>query len=943
MISTLFILSALAAPPTAVAGEPAPAAHRATEPAAVSAGANTASTTLGDAVFGCDFEAASDHDFDSHPDGWTRQFSLALPPYVRAAIVPEGKSIAAALREPASGHDNRVLRIELDGGGAALGRPAIAVGSHYSLLLSLRIRTDGLVNDGAWATLALCDKQGKTMQSVASTPLSVAGGWKQIQIGPVTPDFASVEFAVITLHLGPVGESEDLTGWAEFDDVRLVRLPRMTLETDRPAGLYPDRSAPEIICTVSGVRTIAPEVRFELIDGQGRICATHATPLVAGTTAVSEPQTAGDSGAARWKPELPDFGFYRVQASLHTSGSEAPVLSRTVTLAALRPLARAPKSEFGWSLPSGERPYPYGTLTAVANQAGLGWAKVPVWYDASQTSEIERVAWLAEQLSIENIELVGVFDQPPRELRQVFREAGPLPVASVFIEPELWEPVVSPVLTRLSLKVRWWQLGDDNDQSFVGFPQVESKIAEIKSHLQQFGQEIRIGVGWQWLAEAPQPPAKGVPPWAYLSYSGDPELTADELGAYLALPPDPPPSGSTGGKRVGLAEREASVSSLSSGKRGNSRQPAAKSLAPAVERWLTLAPLARGEYSDQTRIDDLVLRMIAARMHGASAIFVPQPFDESRGLMNPDGSPGELFVPWRTAAMLLGGRQYAGRIQLAGDSECHAFVRDRQAVLVVWNDRPAVERLILGAEPQRIDVWGRGSQPKLVEDEGQQRHELQVGPSPVFVTGQSAGVARWQAALDFENPRLASIFNQQQMIVMRSANHFGQAISGEVTLHAPPSWDIDARPSRFKLAEGDELRLSLPVTLKADANSGPQAVRLDFEIAADRLYKFSVYRTLQLGLEDVQIELTTRLREDGVLIVEQQLTNTSVQPVSFQCLLFPPGRRREMRQVIHAARGTSGLTFALPNGEELIGKKLWLRAEEIGGPRVLNYTVVAER
>ena len=29
--------------------------------------------------------------------------------------------------------------------------------------------------------------------------------------------------------------------------------------------------------------------------------------------------------------------------------------------------------------------------------------------------------------------------------------------------------------------------------------------------------------------------------------------------------------------------------------------------------------------------------------------------------------------------------------------------------------------------------------------------------------------------------------------------------------------------------------------------------------------------------------------------------------------------------------------------DELIGRKLWLRAEEIRGPRVLNYTILAER
>ena len=43
----------------------------------------------------------------------------------------------------------------------------------------------------------------------------------------------------------------------------------------------------------------------------------------------------------------------------------------------------------------------------------------------------------------------------------------------------------------------------------------------------------------------------------------------------------------------------------------------------------------------------------------------------------------------------------------------------------------------------------------------------------------------------------------------------------------------------------------------ADANSGPQPVRLDFDVAG---YRFSVHRTLQLGLDDVQVEMTSQLQ-----------------------------------------------------------------------------------
>ena len=148
---------------------------------------------------------------------------------------------------------------------------------------------------------------------------------------------------------------------------------------------------------------------------------------------------------------------------------------------------------------------------------------------------------------------------------------------------------------------------------------------------------------------------------------------------------------------------------------------------------------------------------------------------------------------------------------------------------------------------------------------------------------------------------------------------------------------------RFRVAAADTVRLPFELTLQPEASSGPQPVRIDFDILADKNYRFSVYRTLQLGFDDVQIEMTTQLMENGLLRVDQTITNTTDKPVSFQCHLFPSGRRRETSALTHLGRGSRTITFWLHNGAELIGQPLQLRAEEIGGGRLLNLSVVAER
>ena len=834
-------------------------------------------------VYRCDFETASDADYDGWPDQWRRERGPGLPEFVKIGIVADDADAA-----------NHVLRIDLDGSGGAASTPSIPLSPQFSYIAAARIRTKGLVRDAAWVTLTLIDADGQALETIESPLVQGDSDWQFVEIGPFTPASDKTAKAQLTVQLRPRSPHGDLTGSAAVDDVWLARLPRIALFANHRTHLFTLADSAEIHCQVSGIADLYPAVTFELFDHLGHRLARHRQPLEPAANSAPGNPFAGNTV---WRPPLPDYGFYEVRAALH--GENNTVLDRRISLAMLRPMPAPTRGEFGWTLASDREPLPPGPLASLLGQVGINWVKLPVWFDPSQSQRAEQIAAFAEQVSLQNVELVGLLDQPPAELRKLFREQGRLSAATVFAEPELWQPALSPVLTRLSLKIRWWQLGQDDDTSYVGYPQLERKIAEIKKALEQFGQEIHLGLTWRLPYE---PPRGTAPPWAYLSLTSDPPLTADELIDYLP----------------GL-------------KRAQS------------QRWLVIHPLPRGEYSTESRARDLVMRMISAKLRGAEAAFIPQPFDPSTGLVNADGTPGELLLPWRTTSRLISGAEYLGKVELPGGSTNHIFARDGKAVMVVWSDQPTEEHIFFGDDIEQIDLWGRSTRPRLALHEGQSQHAIDVGHSPTFITGLSEAVARWQIGLSFESTQLASVFGREQPIVLKLDNTFGQGVGGEVTVNAPKSWSYDNRPLRFKLGETDVARLPFVVTLLNDANSGPQPLRLDFDLTADRNYRFSVHRTLHLGLEDVQLRLVTRMRDDGALVVEQQITNLSDFPISFQCILFAPGRRRETRQVIDLGRGRNSIQFVLPRGDELLGQKLWLRAEEIRGPRVLNYTITAER
>ena len=451
------------------------------------------------------------------------------------------------------------------------------------------------------------------------------------------------------------------------------------------------------------------------------------------------------------------------------------------------------------------------------------------------------------------------------------------------------------VMTRLSLRIRWWQLGGDHDTGFVGYPGLIRKLADVREQLFRFGQEVRLGLSWRWIYEHDIHP---LAPWNFQQFYASPPLTGDELGAYL--------SSTKGGVR---------------------------------DRWVLVEPLPRAQYSSDDRVRDLVSQMLAAKINKADAIFVPEPFSNDVGLMNDDGSPGELLLPWRTTAALLSGSEYLGSIRMPSGSHNRIFVKDDgTVVMAIWNDVEAEEEIYLGEEIRAVDIWGRESKPSRSEHQS----IIQVGPLPTFVTGVSKPVALWRMALKFDQQRIPSIFGRSHHNGVSVLNLFEQGGGGTITIEPPKGWRITPSQIDFKAARGEEIAKRFEVILPADASSGPQPVKVKVDLLADRHYHFIVYRELTVGLGNLNVEISTHLDGDGVLVVEQQMTNSSNTTPDFKCLLYAAGRRAQRSQVYRLGASADIKIYRYPNGRDLIGKELWLHAEEVGGSRVINHRIFAE-
>ena len=172
--------------------------------------------------------------------------------------------------------------------------------------------------------------------------------------------------------------------------------------------------------------------------------------------------------------------------------------------------------------------------------------------------------------------------------------------------------------------------------------------------------------------------------------------------------------------------------------------------ATGVGRWVTLRPLPEGSYDVSTRARDLVLRMLAAKVGNKESVFCGDPFDSSRGLLEPDGTPCDMLLPWCITAGMIGGAEYLGSIRLVEGSQNYVFRRDGEAVMVVWNPTPVVETVYLGENVQQLDLWGRVQQELDPQQKPGQKQQIAVGAMPTFITGVNLPLAQWRMACAFE-------------------------------------------------------------------------------------------------------------------------------------------------------------------------------------------------
>ena len=372
-----------------------------------------------------------------------------------------------------------------------------------------------------------------------------------------------------------------------------------------------------------------------------------------------------------------------------------------LSLAIIEPQSPPSGSEFGWSLSPNDADVGLMSLGDLLCQCGVHWVKFPFAVQEveagskpkeSTANSLEPLINFSDRLGMAGIRLAGVL-QPPRPAGDAAMTSAELPAAEAFArDPKTWYPSIEPILARLAVEIRFWQIGGDRDPGWIGCRDLPGIVSRTKAELDRIGQDLDIGIAWN--LAAPLPMATPTP-------TPTPGSPADR--SRNAKPASLPATGSNRQKTpwhfLSLPCDEA-IGNDAMAERLDSTKSA------GVARWIVLAALPREGHATPDRIAHLVQGMLTAKMHGAEAIFVSDPLDSDRGLVDRNGSPSELFLPWRTTALLLGGAPYLGDIDLPQGNQIHCFGGNGKYVGVLAGGKPCQETVYLGTELRTADLWG---------------------------------------------------------------------------------------------------------------------------------------------------------------------------------------------------------------------------------------------
>jgi len=844
------------------------------------------------------------------PLGWFRAQEDPNVPRVRPGF-PIWNKAKLDYRTPAySGIGSVVLPTKGGSTSLELRHGEINIFPDADYLVSVRIRTQGLKHAKARLVARLLDAKGEQIDDAKFTTQLVNSQdhWEQVslEIEGIYPDAAFMQIELELLQPKAQHESrtsdtytvfeQDFDGAAWFDNLIIAQLPRLNITTATPGNIVESESAPPL-------KILVRDLTGDAIDARIRVFDVHGQPVDEQLLSQGKRRVRTD-----WTPKLPGFGWYH--AMLEVTVDRQLVGIRTL--------------DFIWSSPNESNPDSgmFGIATKLTNPkiarstptlirgSGVTRAAVELWNYTTTKQDLEPGSppmHAINELLSQGTELSITLGELPKGLADTLA-LDPGEVMPLFAGPSsAWVPWGSTMLDEFGQAVLKWRFGDRPTEESA--QTLKARIDAIDSALTGYVPGPIPVI--PWAIDRPIDQAIIAPNTELLVIDNN---TTNEHAMELIVDDWAQAASTVSTKSIEHPPMLGMVLSPM-------HEPGEWS---GVEVWSSVGVLARKAISFWWQAQTSPAKSAQFDLQLKDAWWV------SAG-KRAQVMPAPELVVWRALATQLANRHAVReldlipgvRMLLAGPKPDQE--EDSSGILILWLEDPTLDPVILnlplamGTVTQR-DVFDNQTpiELKYITDLKLPVHQIEIGRSPIIIEGVNTQLVEFLNALKLTPDKLQAESGVHKHALTIS-NPWPFTIRGRIFIVEPGgytsptgeidrSWEIEPRVYPFTLNANEQKEVPIEIAYSLGEIAGEKQLAFDVELQGDKDYPLMrVNRTINLGLDTVEMSLTARRSPDAITIVTVKVNNKLDTDQDFEVIAIPPNEPR-LRRSINAIKPNETVT-----------------------------------
>jgi hypothetical protein len=747
-------------------------------------------------------------------------------------------------------------------------------------------------------------------------------------------------------------QEQDLSGSAWFDDVIVLQLPRVSLNTGRAGNVYFTPDVPDLQVVVRDLT--GDELTTELIvrDLDNTVVSTQRLKIPRG------------GSSAQTRLNLPAFGWYRVEMNL-VGVANVPTQASRLSETTILWMPGSPTAD-GSGLVSPLRPFALyadrmttdalPTLPGLTARLGIPrlTAAMPTQHAPGSPDPATALDKTLNSMVNSPLDFTLALTKIPLEVADKLRLDPERPIMLGSVEPSHWLPAIAALTGDASQRVMSWQIGPSLLPTPLDHDVTSRYLQTIRTNLSRISANPRLMLPWtadsQWLE------AGGL---GETSSAGGPEGAGGGSGRASARPfagasitvPAGYPASSLRGMLDNFARLPGDgldvtyiIETLPLDVHSR-RDQLEHALQMAIQLWAETHALKRehppvrvGLTDPWTIGDDKRLRPEAVLGGFSTLANVTESMRVIGEVPSEPGIRGLILAPESGNAI--------GSLGIGG------------GMLIAWNERssatnPTITGFFGGGTLTIKDPFGNETQ--LPPDRASGRHIIPVSNMPSFVSGIDSHLVQFLADLKV-NPSFipAVVANHDCELVLR--NPWPTRITGDITLLNPDlrnsrrdqNWTLSpTTPMPFSIGPGQTVRLPFTFQFTSAEEAGVKQVPMVVRLSADRAYPaMRLSKPINIGLEDLELAVSAQLgpREDGPdVIVTAVSSNTGKLTRTLQLTTSAPGFASQSQPIVDLGPGESAVRrFVFRNAAEgLSGRRVRVLLVDVdGAERMTKVTIV---